>query len=257
MDPRLYPQLRELERTHWWFVGRRAILRAALERVDARPRSILDVGCGAGSNLEFLGERFAGASLSGMDLAAAALRFCREDRGLPVCRADAASLPFCSGAFDLVTALDLLEHVEDDASALGHLLRVCRPGGRVVLTVPALRLLWGNVDTLGHHHRRYAREELREKVEAAGFEVSLLRFVNFLLFPPIAAVRLLSRALPGPDPEGDARSDFDWVKSGPLNRLLARVFSLEASLLGWRAPVGVSLLCVATRSGGGAGAGSD
>jgi SAM-dependent methyltransferase len=158
-------------------------------------------------------------------------------------------LPFASGSFDLVTALDALEHVEDDAAALRECFRVLRPGGTLLASVPAFRSLWGSVDELGHHHRRYRRRELLERVEAAGFEVVLDRFFNFLLFPPIAAVRWLGRALPARRAGAGepVRSDFDLVSGGPLAALLARVLGAEARLLALRVPFGVSLLCVARR----------
>src|SRR5262245_58571858 len=193
VDPRIYAPLRELERTHWWFRGRRRILAAALDRLGVRSGRILDVGCGAGANLELLGQREPHAGLVGMDVEREPLRFCREDRRTPVCQADAAHLPFASACFDLVAALDALEHFEDDAAALRELGRVCRPGGALLATVPAFPALWGSVDELGHHHRRYRRRELLARVREAGFEVVFERYVNWLLFPPIATLRLLSR----------------------------------------------------------------
>src|SRR5262245_40410553 len=181
VDPRLYAPLRELERTHWWFRGRRRILLAALERagVGAGARALLDVGCGAGTNLEFLAERFPGARAHGIDVERAPLRFCRADRGLPVAQADAERLPFAAGAFDLVAALDALEHLADDAAGLREIHRVLRPGGALVATVPAFPWLWGSVDDLGHHRRRYRRGELSARVCAAGFEIALERYFNF------------------------------------------------------------------------------
>jgi len=218
-----------------------------------RARSILDVGCGAGSNLEMLAEHFRGAALHGVDLEREPLRFCRADRRLPVSQAEATRLPFADGSFDLVTALDALEHFADDAAALRELHRVCRPGGSLLLTVPAFGWLWGSVDELGHHHRRYRRRELVGRVEAAGFDVRLARFFNFWLFPAIAGVRLLTRpprrggaaapAAPGPVP-----SDFDWGRGGLPAALLERILGSEALLLGLRVPFGVSLLCVGRRA---------
>jgi len=252
MDLRLYKQLREIERSHWWFRGRREVLLAALERLEVRAERILDCGCGAGSNLDVLAARFPGARILGIDVEKDPLEFCHAERTMPVAQADAAQLPFAGDAFDLVAALDTIEHVEVDLQALSELHRVCRPGGTLFLTVPAFQLLWGNIDEIGHHHRRYRRAQLVERVRKAGFEVRLVRYFNTLLFPPIAAVRLAARAWDGaarrhPEPDGELRSDFDLVKQGPLNELLARVLGLEGSLLGIPFPFGVSILLVGRR----------
>jgi SAM-dependent methyltransferase len=179
------------------------------------------------------------------------LRYCRSGRREAVCQGDVSRLPFRAETFDLISALDTIEHVADDAAALGELFRVCRPGGTVLLTVPAFAFLWGNLDTYGHHYRRYTRPELLARVRGAGFTIRVARFFNYLLFPPIALIRLLARLRPSSAARpGDAvRTDFDVVKQGPLNTLLARLFALEASLpLG--PPFGVSLLCVAAREPG-------
>ncbi len=246
MDRRFYKQLRTIERTHWWFAGRRRLLLAVLKRLDLHGSRILDAGCGAGTNLELLRSHFAASTLYGIDIEAEPLRYCREDWEDPVLQADFAQLPFRDEAFDLVCALDALEHVSDDEGALRGLYRACVPGGSLLATVPAFPLLWGNVDRVGHHFRRYRRSELVEKVTRAGFAIRFVRYFNTLLFPPIAAVRLAARLLPQPQ-GADVRTDFDLVSRGPLNALLARVFAAEAALLGWRLPFGVSLLCVAER----------
>jgi len=256
VDPRLYAPLRELERTHWWFRGRRRILLAALARagVDPGTGAILDVGCGAGTNLELLAERFPGAGVRGIDVERAPLRFCRADRGLPVAQADAARLPFAAGSFALVAALDALEHLADDAGALREIHRVLRPGGSLVASVPAFPWLWGSVDDLGHHQRRYRRGELRARVEAAGFAIALERYFNFWLLPPIAAVRIAARLrrpgrppAPPPGAAETAASDFDWAARGSLSAVLERIFASEAHTLALRVPFGVSLLCIARR----------
>jgi len=261
VDPRIYARLREIERTHWWFRGRRRILLAALERAgvgrggafgsDSGPgpgvAAILDVGCGAGANLELLAERFPGSRVHGIDVESEPLRACRADRGLAVAQADAGRLPFAAGCFDVVAALDALEHLADDAAALREIQRVCRPGGALVATVPAFDWLWGSVDDLGRHYRRYRRDELRARVEAAGFEVVLERYFNFWLLPGIAAIRLLARVLPKRADSERVRSDFDWVSGGALGSLLERILGSESRLLGVRLPFGVSLLCIARR----------
>lgn len=253
MDPRLYEQLREIERSHWWFRGRRQVLLAALERLDIRAERVLDCGCGAGSNLDVLASRLPDARILGIDVEKDPLEFCHAQRTMPVAQADASSLPFEDDSFDLVAALDTIEHVEDDSLALSELHRVCRPGGTLFLTVPAFESLWGNIDEVSHHFRRYRRAPLLERVRAAGFEVRLVRYFNSFLFPPIAAVRLgtrLARRLRGVRPvsgQETLRSDFDLVKDGPLNELLAHVLGAERHLLGQRLPFGVSLLLVGRR----------
>lgn len=249
MDPRLYKQLHEMERTHWWFAGRRKIILATLERFAVEATSVLDVGCGAGTNLDLIGERYPSVPVHGIDVELEPLRFCRADRAVPVYQADVARLPFKQGVFDLVTAFDNLEHVEDDRATLGELFRVCAPGGTLVLTVPAFPFLWGNIDEVGHHYRRYTRAEIARKISEAGFSIRSLRFFNSLLFAPIAAVRLAARLVPSSrTKDGDrVRSDLDLVKAGPLNTLLTKILGLEADFLGVEPPFGVSLLCVARR----------
>jgi SAM-dependent methyltransferase len=249
VDPRFYKQVYQIEQTHWWFAARRRILLAVLDRLAIGADSVLDIGCGAGTNLDLLSERFAGGSVHGIDIEIEALRFCRSERPTPVYAADFANLPFRADSFDLIFALDSLEHVADDVSALQGAHRVCRPGGTLVITVPAFGFLWGSVDTVGHHFRRYGRRELEQKVAAAGFSLRYVRYFNTLLFPPILAFRLLARLTPKRDETRAERvhTDFDVISRGPLNTLLTRIFSLEAALLRFEPPFGVSLLCVAVR----------
>jgi SAM-dependent methyltransferase len=259
MDRRWYEQVREIERNHWWFAGRRRILLAVLERLDVRAESILGVGCGSGSNLELLRERFSEEIIHGIDIDLESLRHCARNRSTLVSQADLTHLPFRDGCFDLVCALDAIEHVPDDEMALRGLRRVCRSGGTLLATVPAFGFLWGNVDRVGHHYRRYTRRELTDLIERSGFAVRFVRYFNTALFPAIAGIRLAARLFPARDVvDGErVRTDFDIAKSGPLNTALARVFGAEASLLGWSPPFGVSIVCVAqrpTESGGRAAA---
>jgi SAM-dependent methyltransferase len=252
MDPRWYQQVHEIERNHWWFAGRRRILLAVLKRLDVRAESILDVGCGSGTNLGLLRERFGEGIIHGIDIDRESLRHCARHRSLLVSQADLMRLPFRDGSFDLVCALDAIEHVPDDEAALRGLHRVCRSGGTLLATVPAFDFLWGNVDRVGHHFRRYRRRELTGVIERSGFAVRFVRYFNTALFPALAGIRLAARLFPPRDAlDGEpVRTDFDIVKSGPLNTALARVFGAEASLLGWSPPFGVSLVCVAERRSG-------
>jgi SAM-dependent methyltransferase len=162
-------------------------------------------------------------------------------------RADATVPPFAARTFDLVCALDVLEHLADDRAALGAIHHVLKPGGALLLSVPALRVLWGRQDVLAGHHRRYRRHELRERVLAAGFAIERLAWFNTWMFLPILAVRLAMRPFLRSTGHG-TRSDFA-VGSGWLDRPLGAVFGSEAGLVARGVlPIGVSLLCLARRA---------
>ncbi len=244
MDQAFYREYAEIEDTHWWFRGRRAIFDRVLCSFRGRPGfRILDIGFGTGAMLVFLARY---GSVIGMDVSADAIRFARTRCDHPMLRGTIAMLPLHARSIDLVTAFDIVEHVDDDAAALAELARVCRPGGHALLTVPAFQFLWGSQDVLSHHKRRYTLAELRTKVEAAGFRVVTISYFNALLFPVVAAVRI-GRRLRGQE-ERNVRSDFSMTKPGMLNDALTWLFAAERSLIARvRIPIGVSLLCLAER----------
>jgi SAM-dependent methyltransferase len=235
----------EVKRRHWWFRGRRRILARFLSRLDPPLPSgarVLEIGCGTGANGPVLaaGDRFAvgiDTSLVALDLAGT------PERGHSArLRADALALPFADTSFDLVAALDVLEHLDDPAAAVRELRRVLRPRGAVVVFVPAFRFLWSLQDEVSHHRRRYGRAELRALLAGAELQIERLTFFNTLLFPTILAARLAMR-LRTPDVQSEAEI------GGPLvNAILLRVFSAEAPLLDHTdLPIGVSLACVARK----------
>jgi SAM-dependent methyltransferase len=233
----LYPRLYELEDRHWWFRGRRAVIRALLDRGRVGPGyRLLDAGCGTGRNLADLAVR--AASAHGVDSATEAVAFCRR-RGLHgVSQAELDALPFDAAAFDLLVATDVVEHLDDDAGALRELRRVAAPGACLLVTVPAYQWLWSEHDDAHQHKRRYTRPQLLERVRAAGWEPAVATYFNSLLLPPIAAARRLART--------SAESDYDRTP-GPLNALLERPMRLEAQLIrrGASLPAGVSIGLVA------------
>ena len=242
MKAELYAQMRELEDRHWWFTGRRRIVAEVIRRMplpaDAR---ILDAGCGTGGNLPMLA-RF--GELTGAEFDAEAARLARRRGVCEVVRAGLPdAMPFSPAQFDLVTLLDVLEHIDDDAASLRTLGGLLAPGGHLLLTVPAFPFLWGPHDEAHHHRRRYRAAGLRAVIEQAGLKVQWLSHYNSALFPAVAAVRLLHRLLPE-GPVGDELA----LPPAPVNRLLEGLFAAERHLLGRvRLPVGVSLIAVARR----------
>lgn len=243
MQHHTYSIMYEVEEKHWWFVGRRRIISSWLADIcrnlpTEKPR-ILDVGCGTGANLEMLGQ-FGDAE--GVDVSSAALSFCSE-RGLNNVRlGEAEQLPFDDRSFDLVTGLDVVEHLDDDVAGLSEMHRVLRPGGRALLFVPAFMFLWGVQDDISHHRRRYTMKELKAAVRKAGFEIERASFANITFFFPILLGRLLMR-LTGFRPESENN-----LTIGFLNGFLGTIFGAEAHLLRYLdLPFGVSAICTARR----------
>ena len=243
MQQHTYSIMYQIEGVHWWFVGRRRIIRSFLERICGdlkgdRPH-ILDIGCGTGANLEMLA-RFGEAE--GVDVSTEALAFCRE-RGLQnVRQGDAEHLPYEDCTFDLVTGLDLVEHLDDDVAGLREMRRVLRTGGRALLFVPAFKFLWGVQDDISHHRRRYTLQGLKRVVCEAGFEVERATYANITFFAPILLGRLLMRAT------GFRPASENNINVGALNGLLGRILGAESSMLRHaNLPLGVSAICVARR----------
>ena len=250
MDDALERFTFDVEERHWWYRGRRAVLEAVLDAINplreagaASPPRILDAGCGSGRNMALLARR---GPVTGIELASQSLEVARE-RGLgPVLPGSLDEpLPFDDASFDLAVALDVLEHVADDAAALAELARVLAPGGRLLVTVPQYGWLWGEHDVLAHHHRRYTRGLLLARAAAAGFEAERVTAFNTVLLAPIAAARLAQRARRRAQPA----SDLGRTPQGPVNRALEGVLRAEARLIrrGRNLPAGVSLLAVLRR----------
>jgi SAM-dependent methyltransferase len=230
---------------HWWFAGRQLVVLGEIDRLElATPVRVLDVGCGSGRILEQLRDL---GPLAGLDSSADAVQAARERLPEADLREGVAEeLPWTSGEFDLTLALDVVEHTPDDRRTLSELRRVTRPGGRLVITVPAYQALWSDHDVASGHERRYRRRTLRPALRDAGWELERLTAFYSWLLPGAAAIRLAER-FPGRRPPRRG-SDLD-LSAGPLDRLLRWPARAEAALLrrGARLPVGLSLLAVARR----------
>ena len=243
MRPELLEQMAAVQQTHWWFSARREILSAVIDRMGlcATQAQVLEIGCGPGGNLAMLARH---GALSAMEYdpqartKAASLGLCAvEAGGLP------EPIPFADDSFDLVCLLDVLEHVADDEAALARVARPLKPGGRLLLTVPAYQWLWSDHDVDHHHHRRYGVGLLRRKAALAGLVVHRAGYFNTVLFPLIALARLLGKLTGGSVGNADTALPPPW-----LNRTLRTLFGVERRIVARTGlPFGTSVIAVLGR----------
>jgi SAM-dependent methyltransferase len=243
MQQHTYSIMYQVEGAHWWFAGRRQIIESFVERIcramkTERPR-ILDVGCGTGANLEMLAQF---GSAEGVDVSADALAFCRA-RGLTkVTEGPAENLPYPDQSFDLLTGLDLVEHLDSDVTGLREMYRVLKPGGRLLVFVPAFMFLWGVQDDISHHRRRYTLNGLRQAIIEAGFTIERSTYANITFFAPILLGRVLMRIT------GFKPASENNLNISALNGILGPILGFERHFLSWLGfPFGVSAICVARR----------
>ncbi len=225
--------------THWWYRARRDILHDYLARYGDLPRDarILEIGCGTGHNLPMLA-RFGRVDAIEIDPAAGAIA--AERLGRPVGTAPLPELAGVEpGAYDLIAVLDVVEHIADDVAALRAMGERLRPGGKILIAVPAHQWLWSAHDVVNHHYRRYGKRTLTAAIERAGLRPVRMRWFNSILFPLAAAARIAGK-LTGRDDADDA------PPPKPLNKLFETIFRLERHLVG-RVPMtpGVSIVALA------------
>lgn len=244
MQQHTYAIMDRVEDSHWWFVGRRAILESFLKQISSSlvPRHsslrILDVGCGTGANLEMLSQ-FGPAE--GVDVSDEALDFCRK-KGLTVQKGLAETLPYKDETFDLTTALDVIEHLDDDVAGLREMHRVTKSGGYSLFFVPAFMWLWGVQDDISNHRIRYTKKQIVERIEQAGFKVERATYANFTFFAPILGGRVLMK-MTGIKPESENN-----ITISSLNGVFGRLFAAERHVLKHlNAPFGVSIVIVARK----------
>jgi SAM-dependent methyltransferase len=235
---------------HWWFASRtRALNNLMNQALPKVPElRLLDIGCGAGNMFYHLSKY---GRVVGLEIDARPVKVARQ-RGYNVQQFDATKpMPFADNSFDAVTALDVIEHNEDDLAILRDSYRVLKPGGHVIITVPAFMWLWSHNDDLNAHIRRYTAGELQDKMKQAGFDSWRITYNNFFVFPP-AAVLLLLRRFMQAEPEL-ASHHFDQEEfqvemepASPLvNTILTLVGKTEAALISRvDLPVGTSLIAI-------------
>ncbi len=238
MDREVFDRMAALDQTHWWYVARRRIIADLIAREIKPPKgaAILEIGCGTGHNFPVLK---AFGQVDALEIDAPARAIASERLGQPV---GDAPLPDLAGVpdahYDLIALLDVLEHISDDRAALDGIKAKLKPGGRILLTIPANQWMWSAHDTVHHHFRRYNPVTLRAVAASAGLKIDLLTHFNTLLFPLAASFRLLGK-LTGREEADDAQP------AAPLNALFTGVFGLERHLVG-RVPLpfGVSIAAV-------------
>lgn len=249
------------EDRHWWYRGRRRIVLDELAQLPTGPAMrVLDAGCGSGRLLDELRDY---GQLTGLDLNPDSVEVARGRGHADVVQGPVEQLPWDDETFDLVISLDMVEHTPDDRVTLRELRRVTKPGGRFLMTVPALRALWSSHDVFNNHYRRYDRRMLRALAAETGWSIERMTYFNSLLLPPAALVRLLQRVrhrelmrtgageVTNETEHGAHGSDVELTPPW-MSPLLELPMKLEARWLdrGRRTlPAGLSLLAVLRRVG--------
>ncbi len=230
-----------VERFHWWFVGRRELLRSILMSLKISKSSLaLEVGCGTGANLSTLGS--AGLYGVGLDRSTYALTLVRSKNELPLLAGDINNLPFKTKSVGLIIAMDILEHLDDDRSGINESYRILKRNGLLILTVPAFKFLWGIQDRVTGHKRRYTKKQIVNRLKEMEFDILKSSYFNFFLFFPILLARWTIRFF-------DLKIESENEINSPLiNLLLKTLFSLEVHFLKYFSfPFGVSILCIARK----------
>lgn len=247
MEPEAYAELAQLERTHWWYAGMRCITEGLIRRYvyAGQPLAILDAGCGTGHNLEALSIF---GTTTGFDYSMLALQYASKDHSGNLTLASVENCPYPSETYDLLTSFDVIyvQEVADDVQALREFARVIRPGGHLVIRLPALPALRGHHDHIVHTARRYTRQDLRQKLEQAGLVVERMTYANSILMPPIFIMRKFQLLFIKPRP--GQPSDVQPTPE-PFNTILQWLLTLEARWIesGRDFPLGVSLFAVASK----------
>lgn len=234
-----YERMYRYEDHYWWFVSRRELVVSLVRQLSLPPHPVIvDVGCGTGATAAEM-QKY--GMVLGIDISPLALAWSQE-RGLRnLLLAAAERLPISRGSVDVIIATDILEHLDDDVAVLKEFYRTLKPGGYVVVTVPAYSILWSEHDLALMHRRRYVARVLAQRSRAAGFEIVRLTYALFFLFPLALVMRLLKRR-PPPEKEPEAQLPPlpEW-----LNRLLIRFQRIETAMLKYvRFPWGVSVVAV-------------
>ena len=244
-DPAAFDWLAKIEPTHFWFVARNELIVGLADKYFPRARRYLEIGCGNGAVLQALEGRRSWDRIVGSDLHPRGLAYARArlPQRVEFAQLDARAIP-AQGAFDLIGAYDIIEHVAEDETVLRSMHRAIAPGGGVLLAVPQHPALWSRIDEIGHHQRRYRRGELEGKLERNGFAIMFSSSYTSILLPLMALSRVKARLLPAGS-DSDISNEFEI---GPrANRVLTSLLRSEVrlTLAGMRWPLGGSRVIAA------------
>jgi SAM-dependent methyltransferase len=241
MSPQEYANLESVESLHWYYAGKRKIVEHWIDQcggVDGS--SLLDCGAGSGAFAAAMSKRFRVTAMDDHDESLEILK-----RRLPissVARGSCTRIPFSDGCFDIVTALDVLEHIPDDQIAAAEMLRVLKPGGQFIATVPAMMSLWSDWDVSLHHQRRYSKESLLNLLKSLPAEIHYCGFNNVVAFPLVWLARKARRL----GISRDARAE-DFIPPKIVNHFMKLCFvSLGQSRINFPFGVGLTICCKKT-----------
>lgn len=242
MELDAYRNMAATEDAHWWFCGRRAIGEAVIRGLDLpKDARILEIGAGTGGNIAML-EKF--GEVQAVEMSDLARQIAREKTGRDFLHGYLPdNIPVAEGSVDLLCLFDVLEHVAEDEESLVAMRRLLKPNGKVVLTVPAHQWLWSTHDVDLHHHRRYSRNQLKDRIERAGYRLDKLTYTNAALLPVAVLARVADRLRSSGTASGLA------LPPAPVNAAMKALFSAEGRIVPKASlPFGISLLAVFGKS---------
>jgi ubiquinone/menaquinone biosynthesis C-methylase UbiE len=232
-----------LEENYWWCRARRDLL-VRLLRKEPRDSRILDIGCAGGLLIKALKDRRF-TNINGIDISSKAVRLCKKRNISGISMMDASKMSFPDEAFNIAIALDVLEHLDDDAATLREWNRILAQRGKLIMLVPAFPSLWSKHDEINHHRRRYTRRHLCRLLRAAGFSIERATYWNFMLFFPAALIRIGQRVLPF----FKSHKDQAYQINPTLNMALTSLVQAENKVLtNANLPVGLSVFIVARKN---------
>ncbi len=242
MDKVYYEEYFELERNHWWFRARKEIINALLiKNVDGQNNHILNVGAATGESSDWLSSY---GNVTSVEFEKDCCAFVKQKLNLDFISASITGLPFDDNKFEIVTAFDVIEHVEDHRKAVSEMFRVCKPGGLIAVTVPAFEFMWSKHDDINHHKRRYRINGLKNIFNEHSGKIAFASYFNTILFIPVALTRVLANLFPFIVRRKGSGSDFSYSGGSVFTFLFFRMMKSESFFLtrGLKFPFGISLI---------------